>query len=217
MKEEELNEETGEVVEETAVQPYQAIPQDLAQYQGMSARAFSKEQNDKLSGGINKDDVEIDPQGLIYLPQVKYRRILRDAFGAGAWAIRPIDVKIDGNVVMFIGELWVEGRFVAWSTGEQRYIPSNERMTYASAVEAAKSDCVTRCCKDLGIASELWDPRFIKKWKAEYAIQVWTEKDGKKKVRWRRKDDPKFSDPYKETGIVQGDETDEGRDSPDVR
>lgn len=30
-----------------------------------------------------------DPIGLIYLPEIKYRRILNQAFGPGGWAIMP--------------------------------------------------------------------------------------------------------------------------------
>lgn len=46
-----------------------------------------------------------------------------------------------------------------------------------------------RCCKDLGVASELWDPRFIRKWKAEYARDVFVEHQGTKKrtKMWLRK------------------------------
>ena len=36
-------------------------------------------------------------------------------------------------------------------------------MTLAMAEESAKSNAMMRCCKDLGIASELWDPNFIQK------------------------------------------------------
>jgi hypothetical protein len=38
---------------------------------------------------INKDDVEIKPDGIIYLPEIKYRRILNRAFGPGAWGLAP--------------------------------------------------------------------------------------------------------------------------------
>jgi len=41
-----------------------------------------------------------------------------------------------------------------------------------------------RCCKDLGVASELWDPRFLREFKKEHCIEVWVEdnrtKDKKK-------------------------------------
>lgn len=32
-----------------------------------------------------------------------------------------------------------------------------------------------RCCKDLGVASELWDPRFIREFKAKYCVEVFVE------------------------------------------
>ena len=28
-----------------------------------------------------------------------------------------------------------------------------------------------RCCKDLGVASVLWDPIFIAQWKSKYAVE----------------------------------------------
>jgi hypothetical protein len=62
-----------------------------------------------------------------------------------------------------------------------------------------KSNALMRCCKDLGIASELWDPAFIRKWKAKNAVEVWaTDVRTKQKRRlWRRKEE-KLSYPYME-------------------
>jgi len=56
-----------------------------------------------------------------------------------------------------------------------------------------------RCCKDLGVASELWDPRFIRKYLKEHARETIVEHTMTKKRRkhWMRKDDEiKF--PFKE-------------------
>lgn len=200
MTEEELKQKDDEDIEE--VQDIQLMPykerQGLVDYHGISMEKFKDKQIKILENRIDEDDIEIDPQGLIYLPQIKYRRILNKAFGPGAWAIRPRTMKVKDETVMFEGELWVEGRFIAWSIGEQQYIENNPIMSYATALEAAKSDCVTRLCKDLGIASELWDPRFIREWKKKYAIQVWIK--DKRKPQWRRKDGEPF---YNETGIVK--------------
>lgn len=46
-------------------------------------------------------------------------------------------------------------------------------MTQATAEESAKSNALMRCCKDLGIASELWDPTFIHKWRSNHAVELW--------------------------------------------
>jgi hypothetical protein len=46
-----------------------------------------------------------------------------------------------------------ENRLVAIARGEQEYFDPNG---IATATEACKSNALMRCCKDLGIASELW-------------------------------------------------------------
>ena len=55
------------------------------------------------------------------------------------------------------------------------------------------------CCKDLGIASELWDPVFIAKWKPKYAVHclVTHATKGTRNMLWRRKD-RSFEYPFKE-------------------
>lgn len=59
-----------------------------------------------------------------------------------------------------------------------------------------------RCCKDLGVASDLWDPNFILRWKAEHAQTVWCEhsKSKEKKLFTRKVGRPPFEYPWKETG-----------------
>lgn len=60
-----------------------------------------------------------------------------------------------------------------------------------------------RCCKDLGVASDLWDPNFILRWKAEHAQTVWCEhsKSKEKKLFTRKVGRPPFEYPWKETGL----------------
>ena len=88
------------------------------------------------------------------------------------------------------------GRFVATARGEQEFFKPSSAPT---ANEGAKSNALMRCCKDLGIASELWDPRFIRKFKAGNCVEVWCQgSDGKKRKLWRRKDDGPLEYPYKE-------------------
>lgn len=38
---------------------------------------------------IVADDIEIKPDGIVYLPEIKYRRILNKAFGPGGWGLAP--------------------------------------------------------------------------------------------------------------------------------
>lgn len=42
-----------------------------------------------LLAPISFDDVEVKPDGIIYLPEIKYRRILNKAFGPGGWGLAP--------------------------------------------------------------------------------------------------------------------------------
>jgi hypothetical protein len=66
-------------------------------------------------------------------------------------------------------------------------------------MEAIKSNALTRCCKDLGIASELWDPVFIYEWKKKSTSTVFCthQRTKEKKRLWRRKD-REFDYPWKE-------------------
>lgn len=81
--------------------------------------------------------------------------------------------------------------------GEQDYF-SPEGIPTAS--EGCKSNALLRCCKDLGVASELWDPRFIRKFAADNVKEVWVEHQVTKKKRkiFIRKDD-RVGYPYKES------------------
>jgi hypothetical protein len=78
---------------------------------------------------------------------------------------------------------------VAVARGEQEYFDPSGIPT---ATEAAKSNALMRCCKDLGVASELWyaatsnviavsfkffvrDPRYIREFKAKHCVEVFAE------------------------------------------
>jgi Mitochondrial genome maintenance MGM101 len=58
-------------------------------FHGLSAQPFSKEAAEVLLAPIPFDDVECKPDGIIYLPEIKYRRILNRAFGPGGWGLAP--------------------------------------------------------------------------------------------------------------------------------
>jgi hypothetical protein len=58
-------------------------------FHGLSAQPFSKESVDILLAPIAADDIEVKPDGIIYLPEIKYRRILNRAFGPGGWGLAP--------------------------------------------------------------------------------------------------------------------------------
>ncbi|TIB10278.1 hypothetical protein E3P92_02688 [Wallemia ichthyophaga] len=177
-------------------------------FSGLSTQRVEPEVEKLLTQPVDQLDVEVKPDGLIYLPEIKYRRILNKAFGPGGWGLAPrTSVQVDSKIVSREYALVCGGRLFSIARGEQEYF---DPTGISTATEAAKSNALMRCCKDLGIASELCsqrnpqtrDPRFIREFKAKHAIEVWGEdRSGKKKKLWRRKDSPKLTYPYKEACI----------------
>lgn len=146
---------------------------------------LSEEKKKILFAPVKDEDVEIRPDGLIYLPWMEYVSRLRDAFGV-SWAIIPKDMpKFQGNHVYWPFYLMIQGKLAGFAIGEQQYHPTNATMTYGDAVEGAKSNALMRLCKGLGISLELWKPSFIRGWKERYAEEYYDE-DKKKKL-WRKK------------------------------
>jgi hypothetical protein len=82
-------------------------------FHGLSAQPFSKEAADILMAPIEFDDVEVKPDGIIYLPEIKYRRILNKAFGPGGWGLAPRgETIVSGKSVTREYALIVNGRYV---------------------------------------------------------------------------------------------------------
>ncbi|EKV09431.1 hypothetical protein Pdw03_8594 [Penicillium digitatum] len=168
-------------------------------FHGLSATPFPKEAADILLAETDPDEVEIKPDGILYLPEIKYRRILNRAFGPGGWGLVPRSESIvTPKTVTREYALVCNGRLVSVARGEQDYFSPDGIPT---ATEGCRSNALVRCCKDLGIASELWDPRWIRKYKAKYTREVFVEHVvNKRKTKiWTRKDDP-VGYPWKETG-----------------
>jgi Mitochondrial genome maintenance MGM101 len=91
----------------------------------------------------------------------------------------------------------VSSRFISQAQGENSFF-SVEQLP--RAVEGCKSNALMRCCKDIGIATELWDPHYIRAFKKSEAEQIWVEHvpTKKKKQIWVRKGaDVEF--PYKKS------------------
>jgi Mitochondrial genome maintenance MGM101 len=185
-------------------------------YANASQLQLSESEMKALSAPFEDLEYEITPQGFIYLPQSISLQRLNTVLGVGRWGLILINTGSqqmkEGLVKVFYdGALIIRGCFVSRAAGEASYSSNNNNQSYASALEAAKSDCRQRCCKDLGIANDAWNPTFTRRWQKEHAVKVWVDKNGQKIPLWRRKD----LDPYpNEIGIVvstphvQGDATD---------
>ncbi|EGV65090.1 hypothetical protein CANTEDRAFT_113453 [Yamadazyma tenuis ATCC 10573] len=167
-------------------------------FHGLGVAPFPREVSDVLLAPLNEEDIEIKPDGLLYLPEIKYRRILNRAFGPGGWGLAPrTESFITPKQISREYALVCHGRLVSVARGEQDYFGGEEKV--ATALEGCKSNALMRCCKDLGIASELWDPTFIKSWKKKYCDEVFGEHvvNKKKKKLWKLKRNKALDYPYK--------------------
>ncbi|KAH8703661.1 putative mitochondrial genome maintenance protein Mgm101 [Talaromyces proteolyticus] len=167
-------------------------------FHGISDKPFPKEVADILLAPPNPDDVEIKPDGIVYMPEIKYRRILNKAFGPGGWGLVPRSESIvTPKMVTREYALICNGRLVSIARGEQDYFNPEGIPT---ATEGCKSNALVRCCKDLGVASELWDPRWIRRFKAQNTKEVFVEHIVSKKRSkiWVRKDE-EVAYPWKPT------------------
>lgn len=185
-------------------------------FEGASMLDISKEETEKIAAPFDEKLIEIRPDGIIFLPQVFWRQRLNQSFGIGQWALivkgSHKDPDPTKDKLYVEGVLMVRGKYVATAVGEAELHSDNKNQSWASVWESAKSDCITRCCKDLGIASELWQPQFGREWAKKYAVEVWCKmKDGKTKKLWRKKNAPPF---WNEQG--QPVVTDVEQPSPDI-
>jgi hypothetical protein len=69
-------------------------------FHGLSTTPFSPETAAVLMQPIDPLDIEIKPDGIIYLPEIKYRRILNKAFGPGGWGLAPRGELVVGEKVV---------------------------------------------------------------------------------------------------------------------
>lgn len=130
-------------------------------YIGIAAGGFTAKQIAILTEPTDPSLVEFKPAGnrmIGSVPHIEYRRRLARAFGPGAWAIRPLEQRIHERRVLYHGALYIQGRYIAEAWGGNDYHPNNPQMAWDDALEGAKSNCLTRCCKDLGMFSEAWEP-----------------------------------------------------------
>lgn len=175
-------------------------------YAGASNLQLKETEMSALSAPFDDLEYELTPQGHIYLPQALSAARLNAVLGIGNWSLLLINTgaqeMANGSVKVFYdGALLIRNCFVSRSAGEATYFKDNSQQSYATALEAAKSDCRQRCCKDIGIANDAWNPTFVRRWRKEHGVRVIVKDDktNKTTVIWRRKD----LDPYpNEIGIA---------------
>lgn len=170
----------------------------LALYGTAGTLKLSDDENEKLLKLFDNEDFEIREDGEVYLPQVKYRNRLNQSVGIGNWGLivkgTSQEEMLSGanskKIRMFLnGILVIRNCFIAEAVGEAEIFLNNGNQSLASGWEAAKSDCIKRCCKDASIGQQSATKAFSRAWKKEHAILVQV-RNYKSELRnmWRRKD-----------------------------
>ena len=184
-----VDERAGEVIPRGALAPI-AKAMYTFDVGKIGTLELNKQANDVLDEPLNDADVQIRPDGLVYLSWSYYAKKLNSAFGRLQWGIIPNgnpqskDTGYDNVLVAWGFWLIVKGVPVSFSIGETTYRTTNSTMSYADACEGAKSSALARNCKQLGISLELWDRDWTEQWKAKYAE---TYKGKNDKTLWRKK------------------------------
>jgi len=151
---------------------------------------FPPEVQRVLAQNATDEIVSIKPNGAIYVAHPIYRNVLDAAFGVGGWALVPLEPpRIKGNRAIWYGYLKAHGRYIDSAYGGCDYVPSNRTMNEDDAVEGAKSDCLTRCCKSFPLFRNLWDHDYAEEWKQKYAYEVVDRKNPDRKI-WKKKGQP---------------------------
>lgn len=97
-------------------------------FHGLSAEPFPKEVADILLAPTDPAEVEIKPDGIVYLPEIKYRRILNRAFGPGGWGLVPRSESIvTPKTVTREYALVCNGRYVSPTYPKKDPLPSSLR------------------------------------------------------------------------------------------
>lgn len=167
---------------EEALQDY-----SLNSFKNASEAPLSQEIAEILAEPLDEQLIEIKPDGSCYLPEIHYRRILTKAFGIGGWSLIPRGPhSIQGNVISREYALFANGRYLSQARGHATITGSFQNP--AMCTESVRSNSLMRCCKDLGIASSLWDNSLTSQWKAKYAIRkTVTDNQGRNKYLWEKK------------------------------
>ncbi|MHB1260311.1 MAG: hypothetical protein ACYC2H_01205 [Thermoplasmatota archaeon] len=168
---------------------------------GLVELKTTPEEEAVLSAPVDLSLLRVKPNGAVYEPHPVLTARMNKAFGRFGWVLviaghpQKVTASTGKFQVVCPYRLYVHGKEVAFAWGEQDYYEKNAEQSYGDALEATSASALRRCCKHIGVASELWDKEFTLNYLREHAIQVVVsakDRDGtyKDKKQWRRKIDP---------------------------
>jgi len=170
---------TGEVMGEAQPAPHALAvvePQERAAYYGIATVPTTDAELAILLAPPLEADVDFRwadrdmTSALAYVSHIEYRRRLNRAFRPMGWGFRIVRSGIEGRTVVVHGALYIKGCFAAEAVGDHEYDETNANMSWGTAWESAKSESLTRCCKDLGMFSELWDKDYTEPLQAAWVL-----------------------------------------------
>ncbi|KAI9095235.1 mitochondrial genome maintenance MGM101, partial [Phlyctochytrium arcticum] len=156
-------------------------------YDTLSSKSFAQSAIDTLTRPVQLDELEIDPdRGFIYVRENVYEEILDTAFGSDGWTLHPLTPfhTLNDKIVYRTYALFVHSRFVSEAIGDWSL------KTCQGDREVAEAKCrhtaLVRVCKDIGVASELWDPRVVNTMRDKVFESVWDDDgEGARRKVWR--------------------------------
>lgn len=158
---------------------------------------FSRAQEDIILAPARDNELDVLPSnGAIYMPHVHCRRRLTQAFRL-AWRLEPKGAPIkvsQGRKASNLCQEWalyVGDYFLAQAMGFASYYENNPSMDWGDAMEAAKSNALSRCCKSINVGDLLvFDKLQAKQWRDAHcvAVRALHARTGKIVIQWRRKD-----------------------------
>lgn len=177
-----------------------ALPPAVYERLGQNALVLEDKQIIELELSTPDDEVDIRPDnGVVYASHEYYRRKLNKIFGYMGWTLIPGSGLTQRNGTNEWYQRWVlfvNGVYVSEAIASRMLHEQNRNMDLSDVAESIKSDALRRCCKDLGIATECWNKRWVARWRKENAIEVvapvWKKGQQVNEKVWRRKD----ADPF---------------------
>jgi Mitochondrial genome maintenance MGM101 len=181
--------------------PREVMDYQLAQviYAGASQLQVSEAQSLALAQyrDAPDEDMDIRPDGLVFVGHMWYRRVLTEIFGHGRWALMPkpgspMQTHETGDKVE-IQQTWIlhiNGCYVAQAMGTGHYWRNNPGQDVSDAIEASASNALMRCAAkySLGIGTNPWNRRQASEWRKRYAKRVIVSTPKGNAIQWRRID-----------------------------
>lgn len=149
-------------------------------YEKASILNLSETESKALIAPFGDEQVRSGAKGderLLYISHIHLSDRLNAVLGIGQWCLvkrsqRGEAFKSEQGKSMvrvyYEGVMLIRGAFVAEAIGVGVYHPNNPKEDFGTALESAQSDCLSRCCKRLGIGSQCWDKGYCDTWLQKY-------------------------------------------------